>query len=122
MLKNLLYVMLGGAFGAALRYLLSMACSRCLQDFPLGTLVVNCVGCFVLGLLMACGERFADFNGASYLMLTVGLCGAFTTFSTFSADTIRMMDGGQWWQAVLYVIVSLVLGFLLFFVARKLIV
>lgn len=121
-MKNLLYVMFGGAIGAALRYLVGMACSRLAwTSMPLGTLSVNLLGCFLLGLLMALGQKYASFSGASYLMLTVGVCGAFTTFSTFSADTIRMMDNGQWCVALLYLTLSLIGGFLLFFLARKLV-
>lgn len=121
-MKNLLFVMAGGAIGAALRYLIGLACSRwALANLPIGTLSVNLLGCFLLGVLMALGQKYASFSGAPYLMLTVGVCGAFTTFSTFSADSIRLMDNGQWLTVLLYLSLSIIGGFLLFYLGRKLI-
>lgn len=67
------------------------------------------------------GQKYASFSGAPYLMLTVGVCGAFTTFSTFSADSIRLMDNGQWLTILLYLTLSIIGGFLLFYLGRKLI-
>lgn len=117
---NFLFVMLGGAVGAALRYGTGLLCNHWRwTTLPWGTLVVNLVGCFLLGLLMGVGERYTHFNGNVYLMLTVGLCGAFTTFSTFTADTFRLLDNGQWLMAIGYVVVSVVLGFVLFYLARR---
>lgn len=114
--------MAGGAVGAALRYLIGLACSRwALANLPLGTLSVNLLGCFLLGVLMALGQKYASFSGAPYLMLTVGVCGAFTTFSTFSADSIRLMDNGQWLTVLLYLSLSILGGFLLFYLGRKLV-
>lgn len=122
-MKNILYIMLGGAIGAALRYLVGLGCSRIAwTSMPLGTLTVNLVGCFLLGLLMALGQRYTSFAGAPYLMLTVGVCGAFTTFSTFSADTIRLVDNGQWLLALGYLTLSIVGGFVLFYMGRKIII
>lgn len=120
MFRNILYVMLGGAVGAGLRYLVALGCSRFrLFDFPLSTFLVNITGCFLLGLLMGLSERYAHLSGAAYLMLTVGICGAFTTFSTFSADTIRLVENGQWWIAVTYLTMSVALGFILFYLGRR---
>jgi len=122
MMKNLLYIMLGGAIGAALRYLVGLGCSRLpWGNMPVGTLAVNLVGCFLLGLLMAGGQKYASLSGAPYLMLTVGVCGAFTTFSTFSADSIRLMDNGQWLTVLLYMTLSIAGGFLLFYIGRKIV-
>lgn len=121
-MRNLLYVMAGGAVGAALRYLIGLACSRMTwTTMPLGTLSVNLAGCFLLGVLMALGQKYITFSGAPYLMLTVGVCGAFTTFSTFSADSIRLMDNGQWLTVLLYLTLSIIGGFLLFYLGRKMI-
>ncbi|MCQ2284755.1 MAG: fluoride efflux transporter CrcB [Bacteroidales bacterium] len=122
MLKNILYVMLGGSVGAALRYLVGVLCLHWRwTSLPWGTLLVNLIGCFLLGMLMGLGEKNTHFNPGLYLMLTVGLCGAFTTFSTFTADAFRMMNNGQWLMPMLYVCVSIVAGFLLFYVGRTLI-
>lgn len=124
MMRNLLFIMAGGAMGAALRYLIGLACSRITwTTMPVGTLTVNLLGCFLLGVLMALGQKYITFSGAEPLglMLTVGVCGAFTTFSTFSADSIRLMDNGQWLTVLLYLTLSIVGGFLLFYLGRKLV-
>lgn len=111
--------MLGGAVGAALRYAVGLLCSRWQTiPFPFATLAVNVIGCFLLGFLTAAGEKTFSPSPEVSLMLTVGLCGAFTTFSTFSADTFRLFDSGYILSAILYVISTLVLGFLAFYLSR----
>ncbi|MBQ3733986.1 MAG: CrcB family protein [Bacteroidales bacterium] len=89
---------------------------------PWGTLTVNILGCFLLGLLMGMGERYTTFSKEIFLMLTVGLCGSFTTFSTFASDFFRLNNAGQLGMAVVYLTISIVLGFLLFGVGRCVIV
>lgn len=119
MLRNFLYVMAGGAMGAALRYAVGVMCDHVrVLSLPVGTLVVNLIGCLLLGLLLGAGERFTAMPRPVLLMLTVGLCGAFTTFSTFSAETVRAIENGQLWQSIIYVIVSVTGGLLLFWVGK----
>ena len=89
---------------------------------PWGTLTVNILGCFLLGLLMGMGERYTTFSKEIFLMLTVGLCGSFTTFSTFASDFFRLNNAGQLGMAVVYLTISIVLGFPLFGVGRCVIV
>lgn len=91
-----------------------------LLNMPVGTLAVNLLGCLLLGLLIGAGERYTAMPRPVLMMLTVGLCGAFTTFSTFSAESIRALESGQIWQSLAYVMVS-VGGGLLFFWAGKMI-
>ena len=111
-MKNLLFVMLGGAVGSGLRYLTNLACqSICWLNLPLGTLAVNVIGCFLLGLLMGLGERYTTFSKEIYLMLTVGLCGSFTTFSTFASDFFRLNNAGQVGMALVYLAVSIIFVF-----------
>lgn len=120
MLKNILFVMLGGSVGAAARYLVGMCCSNWrFTALPLGTFVVNVLGCFLLGLLLGCTQKSTALPETTCLMLTVGFCGAFTTFSTFTADTFRLMDAGRCWMALTYLTLSVVVGFLLFYLGRK---
>lgn len=122
MIKNIISVMVGGAIGAVLRYLVGLLCAHWkFTTLPLGTLVVNLAGCFLLGLFMGLGERYTHISSSIYLLLTVGVCGAFTTFSTFTADTFRMLNQGQWLPAISYLTVSVVVGFILFWIGRKLI-
>ncbi len=120
MFQNLIFVMLGGAVGAALRYLVGVFCAQWNTTMPIATLIVNCLGCLLLGILVGLGERYTRFgDSTAYMMLSVGICGAFTTFSTFSADTIRLMDTGHFLLALTYLLATILLGFLLFFFGRK---
>lgn len=92
-----------------------------LMSVPLGTFMVNIVGCFLLGLLTGLGQQYPGIPRQLLLMFTVGMCGAFTTFSTFSSETIKMMEGGMMLQAVLYVTASIVIGLLLFWLGKSLV-
>ena len=114
-MKNVLFIMLGGAVGSTLRYLTSLACQSIRWlNMPWGTLVVNVIGCFLLGLLIGLGERYTSFPKEAYLMLTVGLCGSFTTFSTFASDFFRLNNAGLIGLALIYLTISIVIGLLLF--------
>ena len=118
---NYVYVMLGGAIGAVLRYGVAQLCSNVkLLAMPIGTIIVNLVGCFVLGMLSALAEQHTNISRNLVLMLTVGCCGAFTTFSTFSAETIKALEAGNIWQATVYVLASVIFGFLLFWAGKSL--
>lgn len=100
---TVLYVALGGALGAALRYLISISVA-----FPFGTLIVNVLGCLILGFLTV----FLADKGLDRLMVfaLTGVLGGFTTFSTFSMDALRLFEQGQPGQAAAYVAASLVLS------------
>ncbi|MFJ5710107.1 MULTISPECIES: fluoride efflux transporter CrcB [unclassified Streptomyces] len=102
---NWLFVALGAAVGAPLRYLTDRAVqARHDSVLPWGTLVVNVVGSFVLGLLTGVTSAQAQ------LLLGTGLCGALTTYSTFSYETLKLYEGGAKGYAVLNVAVSLAAG------------
>lgn len=123
MIRNLLFIMLGGAVGSALRYITGIACQSVRWlNMPWGTVVVNITGCFLLGMLLGLGERYTSIQKDIYLMLTVGLCGSFTTFSTFAADIFRLNETGHFWLALGYLTLSVVCGFLLFVFGNYLIV
>lgn len=81
---------------------------------PLATLAVNLFGCLLLGLLMGIGERYSVLPRQVMLMLTVGMCGAFTTFSTFAADAFKGLTEGHTMGTLLYVFISVTGGILLF--------
>lgn len=103
---NLAAVALGGAVGALARYGLTTAVYRWLgTGFPYGTLCVNVLGSLLLGMVFAAAERTA-LGEPVRLALGVGLLGAFTTFSTFSMDTLVLLQQGQVMRAGLYVLVS----------------
>lgn len=109
----LLSVALGSALGGVARYLLSGALQRGTRgSFPVGTLTVNLIGCFVLGFIVQYALERPDFSPELRLFLTAGFCGAFTTFSTFSVETFDLIEYAHYQQALLYVATSLVAGLL----------
>lgn len=99
MLKNILIVGLGGAAGSILRYLATLASNALHCSSWTATLSVNGIGSFLIGLFMA-----ACTNGDWKLMLTVGLCGGFTTYSTFSAQSLEMLRSGNYLNAGTYIL------------------
>ena len=100
-MNNLVFVAIGGALGASLRYGLSgLMVVWFGKGFPDGTLTVNVLGSFLLGLLFSALEHgiVADLPWRS--LISVGLLGAFTTFSTFSLDTLLLIQHGEWFKAI----------------------
>ena len=105
----LLLIALGGAAGSVLRYLLGGRAQHFApHGFPLGTLFVNVVGCFLVGILV---RQFMNIQTHNYLraLLVVGFCGGFTTFSTFSMETVGLIEGGEYPRAMAYIALSLTL-------------
>jgi CrcB protein len=106
-----LWIGVGGFFGAVARYQLDSLITRHQRgEFPWGTLVVNVSGCFLLGLLFTLSSDRLDANPALRVALTVGFVGAYTTFSTFSLQAVRLTEVGQVAQAVAYVGASVAVG------------
>ena len=116
MFSNWMLVALGGALGAVLRFYISESMPD--TDFPWATLSVNLVGSLLLGAVTAATLSNA-LSEPQALLLGVGLLGAFTTMSTFSVETITLMEAGQWRLAGAYVVVSGVIGPLLAWVGWK---
>jgi len=105
-----LYVTVGGAAGALGRYWLAGWIQAAFAGaFPLGTLTVNVVGSFLLGFGMQAMETL-PVSAAMRTMLTIGFLGAFTTFSTFSYETVTLLRDGDWMRAFLYTGLSVLLG------------
>ncbi len=105
-----LYVAIGGAIGAVLRYLVTLSVA-----FPFGTLAVNVVGSFVMGLMLVllAGKGFERLM----LLVMTGVLGGFTTFSAFSLDTIKLVEAGRLAAAGGYVVASVALSLLAIFAA-----
>ncbi|MFL6530582.1 MAG: fluoride efflux transporter CrcB [Chthoniobacterales bacterium] len=109
---NYLYVMLGGAIGTGTRFWLSgLIAARYGEAFPLGTLIVNVTGCFLVGMLATIfnpSGRFLVAPGTRQFLL-LGICGGYTTFSSFSLQTVDLVRDGDWLRASLNVGFSLIL-------------
>jgi len=111
--ERFLVICLGGAIGTGLRYVTSGVAARWLgADFPYGTLIVNVVGSFLIGLIQHVGTASLLIPETTRLFLTVGIMGGLTTYSSFSYETIRLAQVGAWGQAWVNVLVttSLCLG------------
>jgi fluoride exporter len=102
-----------GAVGTLARYgLQGVVQHRVSSTFPAGTLTVNLLGCFLLGGVAQYGFNHLTIPPEWRIAITVGFFGAFTTFYSFSYETVRMFEDGEWSSAALYVGVSLVGGLL----------
>lgn len=109
----------GGALGAVLRYLIGLVPLNPQNGFPIKTFLINVAGCFVIGLVVALAGRSA-LNPRVTLFLKVGICGGFTTFSSFALETEQLMAKGSVWMAACYAAASVVFGILAVFAAQKL--
>lgn len=109
MFNNLVFVAMGGAVGAVLRYLISSGIYNWFgRSFPFGTLVVNVIGAFSIGLLSILLVEKFEVPQEVRLALVVGVLGALTTFSTFSWDTLHLMEQGFMQKAFLNVLLNVV--------------
>lgn len=109
---RILLVGLGGFIGSILRYLVSGYVQDWTHNaqFPFGTIVVNIVGCFVIGLLSQLAEAYGIFNAESRAFVVVGILGGFTTFSTFSNESINLFRDGQEVYALANISIQVILG------------
>jgi len=107
---SVLYILIGGVIGTLGRWYLGVwiQTTSGAGDFPLGTLLVNLSGSFCLGLIARSGGDAANLSPAIRDGLTVGLCGAFTTMSTFSYESVRLLGHGEYGRATLYMGLTLI--------------
>jgi CrcB protein len=108
MLKNLLLIGIGGGAGSMLRFLFAVWFKN--SSFPFATLLVNIIGSFVIGMVLAVSLRNSSFDTNWRLFLATGLCGGFTTFSAFSAEGLQMLQQQRFAIFALYIIGSILLG------------
>jgi fluoride exporter len=104
---RILLVALGGAIGSVLRYLTSVIAAFWFGvEFPYGTLIVNLVGAFLIGLIQELGAESLILSDNTRLLLTTGVMGGLTTYSTFSYETVRLIEARSWHYAVANVVVT----------------
>ena len=109
-MKNLLLVFFGGGLGSSVRFLLGRWVNALHNHhFPWGTLVVNVLACFILGFVIGLADHKQIISASSRLFWTVGFCGGFSTFSTFSNETLYLIQSGFTLSLVLYISLSLLL-------------
>jgi CrcB protein len=107
------YIAAGSAIGGVSRYLLGGLLQRQTGGtFPIGTLVINISGSFLLGFILRYAVETPTLTPETRAFLTIGFCGGYTTFSTFSYETVALMEDGQWPRAALYVALSVGLSVL----------
>jgi len=112
-MKEILLIGMGGFAGSVARYFVSkINLSVDFYSIPLGTLTVNVVGSLLLGFLTGLAERSILMNVEMRLFLMIGLCGGFTTFSTFSGENLMLMRNGQFLTVLGYSGISIFFGFL----------
>lgn len=112
-MKEILLVGLGGFAGSVARYLVSkLNITWQLLALPMGTLTVNVLGSLIIGILVGISVKGDLISPDLRLLLMVGFCGGFTTFSSFTSENLMLMQNGQFLTVILYTTLSVLLGFL----------
>ena len=101
---NFVYVALGGALGAILRYAISLIPVK--TEFPILTLITNVLGAILIGFIVGVASNRNGISDGAELFLKTGLCGGFTTFSTFSLEAFNLFEGKQYAMGGIYVVLS----------------
>ncbi|NRD74282.1 fluoride efflux transporter CrcB [Shewanella sp. VB17] len=120
-MNNILLVALGGSIGAVFRYLLSILMLQLFgSSFPFGTLLVNIMGSFMMGSIYALGQ-VSEVSPELKALVGVGLLGALTTFSTFSNETLLLIQSGSWLKALLNITLNLCLCLFMVYLGQQLV-
>ncbi|WP_428848281.1 fluoride efflux transporter CrcB [Shewanella olleyana] len=121
-LTNIMFVALGGSIGAVFRYVISILMLQLFgSSFPFGTLLVNILGSFLMGIVYAIGLETSHLSPEIKAMVGVGLLGALTTFSTFSNETLLLMQEGLFVKAILNVLLNVILCIFMVYVGQQLV-
>ncbi len=109
---NILLVAVGGAIGSVARYLVGLGATRLAgPNFPFGTLTVNIAGAFAIGLLVEMIARRFDASAEMRVFIVTGILGGFTTWSSFTLDTMMLFERGEIGLSALYLLASLLVSF-----------
>jgi CrcB protein len=105
------YVAIGSAIGGVSRYLLGGLIQRLLDTtYPAGTLFINISGSLLLGAILRYAVETPTLSPEARALLTIGFCGGYTTFSTFSYETVELLKDGEWTRAAIYIGASVLLS------------
>tara|TARA_B100001540_G_C15452205_1_gene481619 strand:- start:163 stop:537 length:375 start_codon:yes stop_codon:yes gene_type:complete len=110
MLKEIIAVFIGGGIGSVLRFMVNKIEFISENNIPYPTLISNILGCFILGLVLGYFLKNENPNSILFVFLTVGICGGFTTFSSFSYENLELLENGQIFTFLTYMFGSLVVG------------
>jgi CrcB protein len=112
-MKAILIIWVGGGIGSVSRYLVQLGITKLIHvTFPAGTFVVNITGCFIIGVLYGLIDKYTVLTFEWRLFLVTGLCGGYTTFSSFSYESVSLFRQGNYVYLVLYVTLSVIVGLL----------
>ncbi len=116
-MKDLLLIFIGGGFGSVLRFFVGKQLNT---DFPYGTFLVNVLGAFIIGLIITSFEKEIISN-STRLLIAVGFCGGFTTWSSFAFENFNMLRDGQYTNFITYVSISFFFSLIALMFSYKLI-
>ncbi len=118
---KIIYVGLGGFVGVSLRYLTYLMLPCPSGTFPITTMLINFIGAFVIGLIASYVAYFTPMNTNLILFLSVGLCGGFSTFATFSLETVELLENSKILMGLGYAFLSLTVCLIAIYMAKILV-
>ena len=119
MIKNILLIFVGGGLGSVCRYLISQIAYFKKFVFPYPTLVTNIIGCLLIGLALGWSTKNSNTDSSLVIMFIIGFCGGFTTFSSFSQESLVLINNSHYNYLFFYVLSSVLIGILSVFIGLK---
>ena len=118
---NCLFVGIGGFIGSVMRYLIGLVPIKDSGGFPVKTFIINILGAFLIGVIVSLAARNKDIDPKIVLMLKVGVCGGFTTFSTFAYEMSGLLSGHNIFTGIVYAALSIILGIIAVYLGQTVI-